>query len=96
MTQEKVDKRVAWLQYLNTGLLTLILGFAMMISSTVATLNKRQSDSEKEDLRLKTIQDMNVKNVDELYKRVTTLEVKYIEDIKGWVEFNYIRKPQSK
>jgi hypothetical protein len=96
VVQEKINKRVTWLQYLNTGLISLVLGIAMMISSTVQALNNRQVESEKEDLRLKTVQDMNVKNVEDIDRRVLTLEGEYFDNLKAWVEANYVRKPQTK
>jgi hypothetical protein len=89
-----VDKRVSMLQYINTGILTLILAIASMIAVTITDVKEQQANTQAELLRLKTIQDINVNNVGNLDNRVKTLEVNYTSELKMWVENNYVRKPQ--
>lgn len=82
------------LQYLNTGLLTLICGFSVMAAATLSDVRNRQEEVGKELVRMKTVQDQNVENVKEISSRVYTIELDGDENIKSWVDQNYLRKPQ--
>jgi hypothetical protein len=90
-----VDKRVTMLQYINTGILSLILGIATMISVQLSHIKEDQSVMQAELLRLKTVQDINVANVSTLSGKVQALEIGYAQDLKNWVDLNYVRKPQK-
>jgi allophanate hydrolase subunit 1 len=94
--KEASDKRVALLQYINTGILTLILAIASMTASLLINVNKAQSAQDASIVKLQTVQENNVNKVKEIDARVTRLEINYIEDLKTWIEANYIRKPQVK
>jgi hypothetical protein len=96
MTPERADKRVSLLQYVNTFLLTLTLGVATMTASVLVGVKSEQTSAKVELVRLKTVQDANTNKIGELDTRVDRLEINYVEDLKNWIEQNYIRKPQSK
>ena len=84
-----------FLKYINTGLLTLIFGFAMMIFVTVNTLKLDNLNTQKELLRLKTIQDIDSERIKANEKRLDALETFQSEAIKVWVDQNYVRRPQK-
>lgn len=94
--KEKSDRGVALLQYINTGILTLILAIAGMTSSLLIDVKREQTDFKVEITRQKTVQENNVYNIKDLDIRLSRLEINYIEDLKTWVETNYIRKSQTK
>jgi hypothetical protein len=89
------DKRTQMLQYLNTFILTCILGFAVMIFTTLNTVKKDNVEAQKELLRIKTIQDYNSAAIVKLDQRVDALEIMRDQEIKDWVDKNYVRRPQS-
>jgi hypothetical protein len=95
MPTPDVEKRNSFLQYINTGILTLIAIFATMIFITVGNIRDVQVDQKAEMLRLKTIQDINVSAIKSVESRVSTLELNYLDYIKNWVDQNYVRKPQK-
>jgi len=90
-----VEKRVAWLQYLNTAILTLILGVSVMVATIVHELQQNQSAAEVRIVRIETVQGINTNNISVLDSRVKILEDKYSNDLKDWVDANFIRKQQS-
>jgi hypothetical protein len=89
------ENRIQWLQYVNTFILTSILGFAMMIFITVNNVKSSQADIKSELMRLKTVQDINVSNVSSLDHRVTNLEMNKFEELRKYMEDNFVRKPQK-
>ena len=89
------DKKVSFLQYLNTTILSIVGTITMVIFLTLNGIKVQQVEFAKELLRLKTIQDINVSNIKSVESRVTTLELNYLDYIKTWVDQNYIRKPQK-
>jgi len=95
LMKEESDKRVRFLQYINTGLLTLILGMASMIAVQLTKVNDAQSSMQAELLRIKTVQDINTVNISVLDNRVKVLELNYTADLKNWVDQNYVRKAQK-
>lgn len=97
MTEIKEEeKRIDYLKFFNTALLSLISIVAVMIFSTVTGVKEYQSVQAAEMVRLKTVQDINVSNVDKLNSRVVALEYDRNTQIQNWVEQNYVRKPQGK
>ena len=92
---ESAKEKVVWLQYVNTTILSLILGLATMIAVTLATVKTDQAAYSAELIRIKTIQDINTGSIKDLDSRVSTLELNYLDYIKTWVDQNYIRKPQK-
>lgn len=95
LLKEESDKRVKFLQYVNTGLLSLILGIAAMISVQMRHVNETQTIMTAEILRIKTVQDINTANISILDTRVKTLELGFTQDLKNWVDLNYVRKAQK-
>jgi hypothetical protein len=95
LMKEESDKRVRFLQYINTALLSLILGMASMIAIQMSNVNKSQSSMQAEILRIKTIQDINTTNITVLDNRVKILELNWTSELKNWVEENYVRKTQK-
>lgn len=95
MSTEQVEKRLSFMQYLNTVILTIIGTVTTVIFVMLTQIKNEQVEYGKELLRLKTVQDINVNTIDAVAKRVTTLELNYLDYIKSWVDANYIRKPQK-
>jgi len=75
-------------QIIQTILLSVVCGLAVLIFSN-------QSQTGNELVRLKTIQDINVSNLDKMNTRVIALERDNIAVLQKWVEDNYLRKPQK-
>lgn len=92
---ETGDKRLTFLQYLNTTILAVIGTITMVIFAMLTNIKAEQIEFSKELLRLKTVQDINVSNVGSIETRLTTLELNYLEYIKTWVDQNYVRRPQA-
>ena len=95
LLKEESDKRVRFLQYINTGLLTLILAVSSFIGAQLISVTASQSRQDVELLRIKTVQDYNSIAVSSLDIRVKTLEVNWSSELKNWVDDNYVRKPQK-
>jgi hypothetical protein len=83
------EKQVRWLQYLNTFILTMILGFAMMIFYTVNGVKKDNQTLREEYVRINTNQIAVMKSVDEMDVRVKALELSYMTELKEWVRLNF-------
>ena len=95
LMKEESDKRVRLLQYINTFILTAILGMSTMAAVQLTSVKEIQSSLQAEVLRIKTVQDINTVNIGILDNRVKVLEISSMSDIKNWVEQNYVRKPQK-
>lgn len=96
MTERQVEKRVSMLQYLNTGLLTLICGFSVMAATELTAVKTNQSEIGKELIRMKTVQDINVENIKNVSNELSDLQLRSLTDYRTWVDNNYVRKPQVK
>jgi len=92
---ESNEKRISFIQYMNTIILTVIGVFALMIYLTIAKVKDNQSISSTELVRIKTIQDINTAEIKNINVRVTTLENNNLDYIKTWTDLNYMRKPQK-
>lgn len=90
---EQTDK-IKWLQYVNTFILAAVLGLVSINFSTLNTVKNDNIESQKELLRIKTVQDYNTANIKELQAKVNAIETYQQEIIKSWVDQNYIRKAQ--
>jgi hypothetical protein len=90
---EKKEK-TGWLNYANTILLTLVLGFVTINFTTLTHVKEDNENTQKELLRIKTIQDINTSNIQGIDARVRAIETYQQEAIKNWVDDNYIRKKQ--
>ena len=74
---------------INTIILTIIGVLATIITISVNDIRNRQIRVGEEMVRIKTIQDENTLKIN------THLLINISEDIKGWVDQNYVRKPQK-
>lgn len=91
----KNEGRLNFMQYLNTAILTCIMIVSSLLFVKMEHVTSDQELFSQEIMRLKTVQDINVKSVEALNQRVATLEFNYLDYIKTWVDQNYIRKPQA-
>jgi len=89
------EKRIDYLKYFNTALLTIIAIVAILIFDTVSGVKALQTEQGKELIRIKTVQDINTGNIGNLQTRVSYLEKDNIQTLQTWVDNNYIRKPQT-
>ena len=87
-----IDSRVNMLQYINTFMLGIVAVVAVLIFNTTNKVRDSQSDAAVELIRLKTVQNINVTNIDQVDTRVTSLELNYVDLMKTWVEANFVRK----
>lgn len=92
--EAKANGKLRIIEYLNTVILTIIAIVFGLLFSKMERITNNQEASAQEMVRLKTVQEINVKAVESLNNRVTTLELNYLDYIKTWVDQNYIRKPQ--
>jgi hypothetical protein len=94
-TDIKGNGRLRIIEYLNTVILTIIAIVSGLLFAKMGHITESQESYAQELMRLKTVQDINVKSVEALSQRVSTLEFNYLDYIKTWVDQNYIRKPQT-
>ena len=94
-TEGKSNGKLRLIEYVNTVILTLIAIASGLLFSKMDSVSKTQDLFTQEIVRLKTVQEINVKAVENLNQRVTTLELNYLDYIKTWVDENYQRKPQK-
>ena len=94
LMKEESDKRLRLLQYINTFILTAILGISAMAAVQLTQVKDKQTIYATELIRLKTIQDINTANIGILDSRVKVLEINSMSDIKNWVDENFVRRPQ--
>jgi hypothetical protein len=92
---EKTNGKLRIIEYLNTIILTIIAIASGLLFAKMNEVTDVQQLFSQEIVRLKTVQEINVKAVESLDQRVTTLELNYLDYIKTWVDQNYIRKPQA-
>jgi hypothetical protein len=92
---QQSERQVKFVSYLNTVFLTLITGLAMLIFITVSTLRKEISSTQQAMIRFQVIQDHNTVQIDDVDARVKILEITNLQDIKNWIDLNYVRKPQK-
>lgn len=92
-SNNSVDKKqVDWLRYINTFILTFVLGFTIMCFTSINTVKVTQAEQGKELVRIKTIQDANTLSISTLNARVSAIEMNQMEAIKNWVEANFQRR----
>jgi uncharacterized membrane protein len=94
--QTDMEKRNVWLQYINTGILSAIFGFAMMIFISLNNIKSQQLTMMEKVIKLEVTQLHNVSQVDDVDARVKILEINFTNELKIWVDENYVRKTQSK
>ena len=89
------SKRLSFIQYLNTVILTIIGLVSGIIAFSLREVKKSQDDFAKQLIEIKTIQNVHDKQININDSRVKTLELNYVDLIKTWVDNNYVRKPQK-
>jgi hypothetical protein len=90
------DKRVQWLQYINTTLLTVVLALLAFNNATIYKINEKLIDADKESVRLKAVQDVNVRDIADIKTRVGILEITREDEMRKWIDDNYVRKAQAR
>ena len=94
-TKTNGNGKLRMIEYLNTIILTVIAIVSGLLFAKMADVSQTQAVFSQEVVRLKTVQEINVKAVEALDQRITTLELNYLDYIKTWVDDNYQRKPQK-
>ena len=89
------SEKSGFIQHLNTVLLAVIVGIAMLIFNKVDSISDLQTEQGIEQIRSKTVLDITVENVKELTARMTTIENDRMVNIQTWVDERYLRKPQK-
>jgi len=92
-TQEQ-EKRVTFLQYLNTVLLSVISIVLIFLCNAVIVVKENQEKAAVEVATMKTKLDVNIGTTANLENRVRTIEFNNTEVLKNWVDQNYVRKSQ--
>ena len=100
--EDKTEKKVSFLQFLNTAILTIIGIFAgaILISmnsmdTKISSIQAVQAVQASEIIRLDTNQKIVITNQGNFHTRVFDLEVNRAEQMKQYMETNFIRKPQK-
>jgi hypothetical protein len=88
-------KQIDWLKFINTFILSVIAIFTIISFNMLATIQKENTTTKIELVRLKTIQDENTNKITVLTSRVNILENENANALKQWVDDNYVRKPQK-
>jgi hypothetical protein len=103
MTQQQVEKRVSFLQYLNSAMIGIVTIIAAYTATTVSSLTVTQTEIATEQAVIKRVQEINVKDVTKLKDDVSGIkdDVAVIKSenilfIQSWVDLNYIRKNQAR
>ena len=94
-TEDKIDKRFDYLRYINTILIAFILAFSVMCWNGIRNVKAIQETVGNELILIRERQNVNTTNIDFLDKRVTLIESNVVENLKQWIDENYIRKPQK-
>lgn len=89
------EKRQQFLQYLNTSILSVILGLAMVMFVSMNNVKATQITMMEKIVKLEVIQQHNVTQVDAVDDRVKVLELNFTNELKRWVDENYVRKQQK-
>ena len=90
MTEEK-EKESSFMQRLNSILLIIAVLFSGFIITKLNTIEDLQRSQGLDIVRL----DTNQKNVMSDVKAIGDNQLKWADEIKKWVEENYIRKAQK-
>lgn len=91
----ETKKQTDWLKYINTFILSVIAIFTIISFNILSTVQKENTATKIELVRLKTVQDANVINVSILTAKVGALENENANSLKEWVDANYVRKAQK-
>ena len=94
-TEDKIDRRFDYLRYINTILIAFILAFSVMCWNGIRSVKSVQEENGKMMVLIQERQSINIQNIASVSLRVTAMETLQSENIKAWVELNFIRKPQK-
>ena len=89
-------KQIDFLKFLNTIILSSILGVLLLLFNTTNKVKSDQVIMSNIVITLTERQNANIKHIEEIEKRVSDLEDVRTEAIKNWVETYFVRKPQAK
>ena len=84
-----------WLKYVNTLLLAVIMSLSVLAFAKITTIHNTQEATGNKVIEVVTKQNELMRKVDDLDARVKVLEINYMNEIKTWVDANYVRKPQK-
>ena len=84
----EIIDNIPFSKYFNNILLSIICGLAILIYTN-------QSKTGEELVRIKTVQDRALQDIDKVTTRVIALERDNIINLQRWVEENYVRKEQK-
>jgi len=88
-------KNTEWLKYVNTILLAVIMSLSVLAFAKITTIHNAQEATGNKIVEVVTKQNEVMRKVDDLDARVKVLEINYMNEIKTWVDANYVRKPQK-
>ena len=71
------------------------MSLSVLAFAKITTIHKSQEDDGKKIVEVVTKQIELMRKVDDLDARVKVLEINYMNEIKTWVDANYVRKPQK-
>jgi len=84
-----------YLKYINTVLLAIIMSLSVLAFAKIGAIHNSQEADSKVLIEVTTNQVAVMRKVDDLDARVKVLEINYMNEIKTWVDANYVRKPQK-
>ena len=84
-----------YLKYINTVLLAIIMSLSVLAFAKITTIHNTQEETGNKVIEVVTKQNELMRKVDDLDARVKVLEINYMNEIKTWVDANYVRKPQK-
>ena len=84
-----------YLKYINTILLAIIMSLSVLAFNKIAQVHNAQEATADKLIEVTTNQVAVMRKVDDLDARVKVLEINYMNEIKTWVDANYVRKPQQ-
>ena len=84
-----------YLKYINTILLAIIMSLSVLAFNKIAQVHNSQEATGDKVIEVVTKQNELMRKVDDLDARVKVLEINYMNEIKTWVDANYVRKPQK-
>lgn len=88
------EQKVAFLNYLNTFLLSVATAILTIVLIAVDNIKTGQENVAGEISRMKTVEEKTVEDVKDHDARIHALETTVVKETHDWVESNFVRKPQ--
>jgi Tfp pilus assembly protein PilN len=88
----EAEKKVQFLQYVNTAILTFIATIAMIIFISIRDMKTHQESTLMQLTKFQVLQDHNTQQLDDVDARVKVLEISNQVEFKNWVDNNFVRK----